>query len=367
MGPAEPLARASPSVAVSSGVMARPTGPGPSGPGAAPPLAPPDEASHASPDALLLLARAFQESRVLLTGAELDLFTLLSKEALTAEAIAVRIGAGLRALKIELDALAAIGLLDKADDTYRTSPEASCLSADAPDSIHPMLLHTAALWHRWSNLTRAIGGTPLPERPREEATRAFIGAMHVVSAARAEGIVKAAGVGSARRLLDVGGGPGTYTAAFLRAAPELRATLFDLPLVVGIARERLLASGLLERVTLVAGDFEKDPLPPGHDLAWLSAIIHQNGPSQNERLYARIFRALVPGGRLVIRDHVMEPGRTRPRSGALFAVNMLVGTEQGGTYTLDEIRAGLEGAGFARVRLLHSGDRMDSLVEAFKT
>ena len=105
---------------------------------------------------------------------------------------------------------------------------------------------------------------------------------------------------SVSRLLDVGGGPGTYTAAFLRAAPELRATLFDLPLVVEIARERLSAAGLLDRVTLVAGDFEKDPLPPGHDLAWLSAIIHQNGPAQNDALYARIFRALVPVSCLVI-------------------------------------------------------------------
>lgn len=319
-----------------------------------------------SPDALLALSRGFQESRVLLTGAELDLFTLLSKEALTAEAIAARLGADLRALKIELDALAAMELLVKVDDTYRTSPDASCLSAEAPDSIHPMLLHAANLWHRWSNLTRTVGGTSLPERPPEEATRAFIGAMHVVSAPQAERMVAAAGVGGARRLLDVGGGPGTYTAAFLRAAPELRATLFDLPLVVEIARERLSAVGVLDRVTLVAGDFEKDPLPPDHDFAWLSAIIHQNGPEQNDALYARIHRALVPGGRLVIRDHVMEPGRTRPRAGALFAVNMLVGTKRGGTYTFDEIKAGLERAGFTRVSLLRSGDRMDSLVEAFK-
>lgn len=327
---------------------------------------PPSDASRPSPDALLALARAFQESRILLTGAELDLFTLLSEEALTAEAIAARLGADLRALKIELDALAALDLLVKEDGAYRTSPNASCLSADAVDSIHPMLLHTATLWHRWSNLTRKVGGTPLPERPREEATRAFIGAMHVVSAPRADAMVAACGVGSARRLLDIGGGPGTYTAAFLRAAPHLRATLFDLPLVVEIARERLAAAGLLDRVTLVAGDFEKDPLPPGHDLAWLSAIIHQNGPDQNDALYARIHGALVSGGRLVIRDHVMEPGRTSPRAGALFAVNMLVGTEQGGTYTLGEIQAGLERAGFTGVRLLRFGDRMDSLVEAFR-
>jgi len=319
-----------------------------------------------TPEALLTLARAFQDSRVLLTGAELNLFTLLSKEALTADAIAARLGADLRALTIELDALAAMGVLVKADGNYRTAPGASSLSEEAPDSIHPMLLHAARIWDRWTNLTRKIGGTPLSERPPADVTRAFICAMQVVSTSQAAPMAAAVGVGTARRLLDVGGGPGTYTAAFLRAAPKLEATLFDLPPVIEIAREQLSKAGLLDRVTLVGGDFESDELPAGHDLAWLSAIIHQNGPAQNDALFGRIFRALVPGGRLVIRDHVMEPDRTRPRAGALFAVNMLVGTALGGTYTFDEIRAGLGRAGFVRVRALRAGEQMDALVEAFR-
>jgi SAM-dependent methyltransferase len=319
-----------------------------------------------SPEALLALARGFQESRVLLTGAELDLFTLLSREALAAPEIAGRLGADLRALTTVLDALAAMELLEKRDGLYRTAPGARCLSTDAPDSIHPMLLHAAALWARWTTLTRRVGGTPLPERHPDESLRAFIGAMHVVAAPQADRIVAAALVGPARRLLDVGGGPATYTMAFLRTEPALAATLFDLPPVVEIARERIARAGLADRVTLVPGDFETDELPPGHDLAWLSAIIHQNSREQNAALFVRIFRALVPGGRLVLRDHVMEPDRTRPRPGALFAVNMLVGTSGGGTYTLEEIRAGLSRAGFERVRLIRSGERMDSLVEAFR-
>lgn len=320
----------------------------------------------AASDALLTLARAFQESRVLLTGAEMDVFTLLSKRPLTAGAAAARLGADERGLTAVLDALSAMDLLVEADGAYRTAPDASCLSADAPDSIHPMLLHAAGLWDRWSGLTKKVGGTPLSERPRADVTRAFIGAMHVVGAPQAARLAEAVGIGGARRLLDVGGGPGTYAAAFLRAAPGLTATLFDLPPVVEIAREKLGEAGLLGRVALVAGDFGTDELPGGHDLAWLSAIIHQNGPAQNDALYGRIFRALSPGGRLVVRDHVMEPDRTRPRAGALFAINMLVGTENGGTYTFEEIREGLEKAGFVRVRELRAGERMDALVEAFR-
>ncbi len=319
-----------------------------------------------SPDSLLALARGFQESRVLLTGAEFDLFTLLARKPLSAEAVAAHLGADLRAIAVVLDALSAMEVLEKKEGLYRTAPAASCLSADAPDSLHPMLLHAAALWARWTTLTKRVGGVPLHERPPAESLRAFILAMHVVGAPRADRIIAEAGASGARRLLDVGGGPATYTMAFLAASPDLSATLFDLPAVVEIARERLEKAGLLSRVTLVSGDFETDELPPGHDLAWLSAVIHQNGPEQNEALYARIFRALVPGGRLLVRDHVMDDSRTHPRAGALFAVNMLVGTAEGGTYTFDEIRSGLARAGFTRIRLLRSGERMDALVEAFR-
>jgi predicted O-methyltransferase YrrM len=146
----------------------------------------------------------------------------------------------------------------------------------------------------------------------------------------------------------------------------MTATLFDRPAVIPIARERLAEAGMLSRVRLAAGDFYLDELPGGHDLAMLSAIIHQNSPAQNVELFRKVYRALVSGGRLIIRDHVMEPGRTRPKAGAIFAVNMLVNTEGGSTYTFDEIENGLEEAGFIKARMLHSGEQMDALIEAFK-
>jgi ubiquinone/menaquinone biosynthesis C-methylase UbiE len=171
--------------------------------------------------------------------------------------------------------------------------------------------------------------------------------------------------GRARRLIDVGGGSGSYTIAFLSAVPGMTATLFDLPDVVEMARERLQTDGVMDRVTLVSGDFYNDELPTGHDLAFLSAIIHQNSPAQNEVLFRNIHRALEPGGRIVVRDHVMSQDRTDPVEGALFAVNMLVGTPEGGTYTFEEISSGLSAAGFDRIRLIRRKG-MHSLVEGFK-
>ena len=319
-----------------------------------------------TPDSLLALARNFMESRVLLTGAELDLFTLLAAGPLELDEIVSKTGADRRALEMLLDALAAQGLLVKEGARWRTEPSvAPYLVEGEKDSVLPMVLHAANLWSRWSDLTRKV--VPgLAGAAGPEFLEAFIGAMHVVAARQADQIVAAVGAGRARRLLDVGGASGTYTLAFLRADPGMTATLFDRPPVVEMARVRLGEAGVLPRVTLAGGDFAIDPLPPGHDLAFVSAIIHQNSPAENVALYTRIHEALVPGGRVVIRDHVMHPDRTRPRAGALFAINMLVGTAGGRTYTFDEIAVGLTWAGFERVRLIQAGEKMDALVEAFK-
>jgi hypothetical protein len=114
----------------------------------------------------------------------------------------------------------------------------------------------------------------------------------------------------------------------------------------------------------VAGDFGRDELPEGADLAWVSAIIHQNSRPQNRELFRKVNRALNPGGRIAIRDVVMRQSRTAPLSGALFAVNMLVGTRGGGTFTLGEIRSDLLQAGFRRVRLARRGEGNESVVVA---
>jgi hypothetical protein len=101
-------------------------------------------------------------------------------------------------------------------------------------------------------------------------------------------------------------------------------------------------------------------------LALLSAVIHQNSPEQNIELYRKIFQALQPEGRLVIRDHVMNSGHTQPASGAFFAVNMLVVTTGGRTYSFEEIKSSLESVGFINVNLIQPDERMNGLVEGFK-
>lgn len=135
-----------------------------------------------------------------------------------------------------------------------------------------------------------------------------------------------------------------------------------------MARRALKEAGFEERVTFVPGDFLKDRLPAqaGSDLAWVSAIVHQNSREQNRQLFRNVFEALAPGGRVAIRDILMDPTRTRPVAGALFAVNMLAATEGGGTFTFEELRDDLVSAGFESAAVARSEEGMNSVVVAEK-
>ncbi|MBN2269280.1 MAG: hypothetical protein JXN61_01615, partial [Sedimentisphaerales bacterium] len=141
---------------------------------------------------------------------------------------------------------------------------------------------------------------------------------------------------------------------------------FDLPDVIPMAKERLTRAGLIDRVELVAGDYYEDKLPAGADLAWVSAIAHQNSRRQNRDLFAKVRAALKECGQVVIRDVVMDPSRTAPPTGALFTINMLVATPAGGTYTLEEYTEDLQSAGFTDVALVYRDEFMSSLIRARK-
>ena len=324
-----------------------------------------------SPMTLLETVRSFMKSRIILTGVELDLFTRIGRGLDTAAALAGKGGLNLRAVSRLLDALVTYALLEKDDNRYRLTETGRFLASDHPRTVLPMALHMNELWQTWSRLTAAVRLGENPERvPVAEkddgAMKAFIGAMHVVGRGLSRQIATSLDLSAYRRLLDVGGASGTYTIAFLEKYPQLTAVIFDLKQVVGMAREPLAEAGMSARVSLVSGDFYVDPLPRGCDLALLSAIIHQNSPRQNLVLFANIFNALEPGGMLIIRDHIMEADRTRPPAGAIFALNMLVGTAGGDTYTFEEVSQGLDAAGFTDIRLIRRGEKMDGLVTARK-
>ena len=302
----------------------------------------------------------------------MNVFTALHNRPMTADALAGDLGTDLRATTILLDALVALEFLSKQGDDYSVPEDlAELLSDKSEKNVLPMLRHLTNCLSRWAQLARVTrSGKPAERiasiRGEDADQAAFIGAMHNFSAPVAAEVVSRLEPLKFKHVLDIGGGSGTWTMALLDAVTEARATLFDLPAVIPMAEKRLSAAGLGDRVTLVAGDYYADDLPAGADLAWLGAICHQNSRQQNRDLFAGIHEALSDDGIVVIRDVVMEASHTSPERGALFAVNMLVATEGGSTYTFDEYSEDLGEAGFGEVTLVHRDEFMNSLVRAGK-
>jgi len=321
---------------------------------------------------VIAVMRGFQPACMLLTAADLNVFTILETKSMSAKAVADKLEADTRAITIFLDALAAMELLAKRNKEYSVSSEvAELLTEDGNKSILPAIRHQANCLRRWVQLPQVIKtGRPaerlLSMHSEAEDIAAFIGAMDNFSAPLAADVIRKLGTLNFCRLLDVGGASGSWTIEFLRAVPEAKATLFDLPEVIGLAKKRIAKAGLTEQVEFVEGDFYKDELPKGADFIWLSAIAHQNSRRQNQKLFAKLYSVLEKGGMLVLRDVVMDESRTNPEAGALFAINMLVATEGGGTYTFDEFRMDLLNAGFANITLVQQDEFMNSLISAVK-
>jgi predicted O-methyltransferase YrrM len=297
---------------------------------------------------LMQATRAFQESRVLLTALELDVFAALG-ESSSAAALAAKLGTDSRATEMLLNALVAVGALRKQAGVFRCTEESKALGP-----ARMGLLHTVHLWETWSTLTDCVKtgtatATRGPESFPEARTRAFIAAMHARARDNAEQTTRLSGIHEAKRMLDVGGGSGAYAIAFAKACPALQAEILDLGAVVPLAEEYLREAGLQDRVRVRPGDMRTAVFGEGYDLVLLSAVCHMWGEDDNRALIKRCGKALVSGGRLVIREFILDEDRTAPPFAALFALNMLVGTEHGNSYTEGDYRTWMSDAGLGGI------------------
>jgi (2Fe-2S) ferredoxin/predicted O-methyltransferase YrrM len=307
------------------------------------------------PDDLHHAVNGFRESRILLTAIELDVFSAVGSGA-TADGVAEERGTDLRATEMLLNALVALEVLEKRDGVYTNTPVAArYLAGGGEHDSRAALLHTVHLWPRWSTLTECVREGTSVLRAREDAlpddwTQAFIAAMHKNAGFRAPLVARAVGLEGVRRILDLGGGSGAYSIAFAREAQNLTAEVLDLPSVVPITHTHIGEAGLSHRVTAREGDFRNDEYGRGYDLVFVSAICHMNSSEENRALLAKAFAALEPSGRVVIQDFILAPDKTGPKTGALFALNMLTGTRAGSSYSEEEYTTWLQEAGFEDAR-----------------
>jgi (2Fe-2S) ferredoxin len=313
------------------------------------------EAAGALPDDLAQTSRAFQESRVLLSAVELDVFTAVGGGASAAQ-VATKIGAHPRSTEMLLNALTAMGTLTKQEGVFHNTPvTARFFVAGSPNDARTATLHTVHLWDRWSTLTACVrAGTSVVAREREKRpddwTEPFIAAMHRNALLRAPLIIQAVGTQGVERMLDVGGGSAAYSIAFAQANERLSAEVLDLAAVLPIAEGHIARAGLTSRIKTRVGDLRRDTLGEGFNLALVSAICHMLSPEENLDLIKRCHAALAPRGRLVVQDFILEPDKAAPRFAALFSLNMLTGTAAGSSYSDPEYAAWLNSAGFQEVR-----------------
>jgi len=211
---------------------------------------------------------------------------------------------------------------------------------------------------------------PIDERPKEWQ-QAFIAAMHRRAGPQAKEVADALDLSQTNRVLDVGGGSGAFAMEFLSMNPKMTGVVFDLPTIVPITERFVRDTGfeirdtrkkISDRISVIAGDYLKDDFGSGYDLVFMSAIIHINSPEENQLLIRKGADALNPGGKLVILDHVMNEDRTKPEVGAIFALNMLVGTKYGDTYTEEEIRSWMVEAGLLDVSLIATPSEIQLMV-----
>lgn len=315
---------------------------------------------------------SFRLPRILFSALELDLFNIMEARDWTIPQLAKRLRASQRGLAILCRNLASVGLLVKSQSGYRISHFSKrYLQQTSSDFRGEYLILMQRQWSEWSHLTEVIrAGQPLdsqePETP--EYRRSFTWAMHHRSMEPAQEVAQQVALKGVRSLLDLGGGPGTYALAFLKNNPTLHATVMDRPVALDVARTLAQQSSYGARLTYRSGDFLKEPISGNYDVVWYSNVLHIYSPAENLKIFKKIRKTLSPGGRLLIQDTFLhDPKGLRPLETNLFAVSMLLYTDGGNTYSLQDVRAWLHQAGLTYSRVIHlkkgTGDWEGQLIE----
>ena len=307
-----------------------------------------------NPNAIREFVASFQKSRILLSGFELDIFTTIEESGSTSIQIANTLNLNDHACERLLNGLVSLGFLKKQDQLYFNTEESFTFLSRKGSNYLGGLMHSNHLWNTWSHLTEVVR-TGKSAHPAEINDRgddwlfSFISAMHNRAIKQAPEQLRNIDLSGIRQILDIGGGSGAYSIAFLSLNPEMEATVFDLPNVVPITRQFIEKEGFSDKIKLCTGDYTIDELPCGFDLLFLSAIIHSNSLEVNKDLIRKCYKALNGNGKIIIQDWVMNNDRTQPAAGAIFAINMLVGTEAGDCFTEQEVTEMLKDAGFVNI------------------
>ena len=308
----------------------------------------------------LSLAEVFQlgyywETKILLTAVKLDVFSAIDERPKSGQDIAGRLQADPSTLGLLLNALVAMKLLTKEAELYGNSSIAiKYLVQSSPQYVgHLLLLHDAE-WNNWGKLEETIrtGKRTVDRHVFEtdpELGSHVLAVLNRIGQQSGPDLAKRLKLVGCERMCDLGGGAGTNAIAFCQVYPDLHATVFDLPETLKLTEKTVKEAGLESRITLHPGDFNRDPLGGPYDVVLMSDILHYQTFDMNQDLVKKVYGALAPGGRLVIKDRFLDEAGTGPAWTTAFAVHILVNTQKGSCFQASEAMQWLHTAGFGSV------------------
>ncbi|MDX9786596.1 MAG: methyltransferase [Desulfobacterales bacterium] len=304
---------------------------------------------------ILETAGTYWQICTLHTGVKLNVFTVLDNTTLPAQDVAREISGDLRGIATLLDALCAMGLLHKSASGYaNTQAAATWLSCKSPQYVGHIILHHHHLMEIWERLDEAVlTGGPVQIQSRhaqDEKRESFLMGMFNLAMNIAPRITEAIDLSSRAHLLDLGGGPGTYAIHFCKKNKGLKASIVDLPTTRPFAEKTIASFGLADRIDFIEGNFLEEAIPGTYDAAWLSHILHGEGPADCQNIIQKVVSVLRPGGMIMIHEFMMNNRMDGPLFPALFSLNMLCATETGRAYSQAQLSDMLSSAGVINIR-----------------
>ncbi len=308
-----------------------------------------------NPGDLLEISGFFWKTAVLHAAVKLDVFTVIGDGQLTGDEISRQLNAAQRGVARLLDALVAMELLVKADGKYANTPAGqTLLSKNSAKYIGHIIMHHHHLVQSWSQLDQAVqSGSPVRTRSsfsKEEWRASFLMGMFNLAMGLAPQLVPKIDLAARKHLLDLGGGPGTYAIHFCLNNPRLRAEVYDLPTTRPFAEKTIKKFDLSDRINFVDGNYLDDPIEGQYDVAWLSYILHGEGPEECRMIIQKAVDALEPQGTIIIHEFILNNSMDGPLFPALFSLNMLLGTDSGQSYSEQQLTDMLLGAGVKNIR-----------------
>lgn len=319
-------------------------------------------------------ARNFTTARVLQTACHLNIFDAIPDGGIDSKKLAFSQELHSRAVELFCNALVSLELLEKRKEKYfLTDFSKKYLLSKGEHYIGYLIKHLHELMESWVDLGKVLKtGKPvstlmnMAKKPAE--AKLFTLTMHTISALQAPQVVKLVDLTPYNKLLDIGGGPGTYAIHFCKEYPKLSATILDLPAILSTSRDVVKKYGMNDRFSFRPADYNRDTIPEGYDVALLSNIVHMESNEANAQLIKKVYTSLKKPGLIIIQDYMMNEILTEPTDAALFALTMLVKTEKGRCYSFSEVENWLVTAGFKNIKELKPTlpERRASLILGYK-